>query len=60
MICETRDLMNAVTRLCTNVFVCQAKVSNTVIKFGANLMRFSTINKVIMSEEISRYESFTR
>ncbi|CAF1073113.1 unnamed protein product [Rotaria sordida] len=25
VICETRDLMNAVTRLCTNVFVCQSK-----------------------------------
>ncbi|CAF1529371.1 unnamed protein product [Adineta steineri] len=25
VICEARDLMNAVTRLCTNVFVCQTK-----------------------------------
>ncbi|CAF2904911.1 unnamed protein product [Rotaria sp. Silwood2] len=25
VICETRDLMNVVTRLCTNVFVCQSK-----------------------------------
>ncbi|CAF4475789.1 unnamed protein product, partial [Rotaria magnacalcarata] len=25
VICETRDLMNAVARLCTNVFVCQSK-----------------------------------
>ncbi|CAF1935295.1 unnamed protein product [Rotaria magnacalcarata] len=27
VICETRDLMNAVARLCTNVFVCQSKYS---------------------------------
>jgi hypothetical protein len=26
VICETRDLMNVVTRLCTTVFVCQSKV----------------------------------
>ncbi|CAF3396536.1 unnamed protein product [Rotaria sp. Silwood1] len=25
VICETRDLMNAITRLCTTVFVCQSK-----------------------------------
>ena len=27
VICETRDLMTAVARLCTSVFVCQTKVS---------------------------------
>jgi hypothetical protein len=32
VICEARDLMNAVTRLCTNVFVCQSKVNKRFLK----------------------------
>jgi len=34
VICQTRDLMNAVTRLCTTVFVCQTKVIISHVKLN--------------------------
>ncbi|CAF3642728.1 unnamed protein product [Rotaria socialis] len=58
VICETRDLMNAVARLCTNVFVCQSKYN--IVDYRTTSSNHNYVRPPIPSVKWSRTTTMER
>ncbi|CAF1259271.1 unnamed protein product [Rotaria magnacalcarata] len=58
VICETRDLMNAVARLCTNVFVCQSKYS--IVDYRTNSSNHNYVRPPVPSVKWNRTTTMER
>lgn len=43
VICQTKDLIHAVTRLCTTVFICQSQVSDARIFSNGKMIIFDLV-----------------